>query len=263
MEALIIDTRSPDPASGPRPSLRLARRQWWLAILVWPLLAGGCATYYRPTHSGFLTDYNMLTPDRFHLNRGVGLQRAETFAATGRDLAQIDSYYVEPVEWRVDPTSRGGKSLERREWLCAALDRALREQLRTKKPIVDRPGPRTARVRAAITVVRLSRPYSNAFLTATMISPYGVGPVFFGGGAVEAEVLAPDGRQIAAVTSASGGGWFDVVGYYARSNHAKKAMSRCAEELGQALDAPPAAPVPAASPQDVKPRSGDSGRGRA
>ena len=77
-------------------------------------------------------------------------------------------------------------------------------------------------------------------LTATMISPYGPGPIFFGGGSVEAEVIAPDGRQIAAVSSASGGGWLDVVGYYTYSDHARKAMSRCAGELAEAV-APSAA----------------------
>ncbi len=197
---------------------------------------GGCATY-RPTQSGFLSSYAALTPDRFHLNRGIGLQRADTFEAAPVELAQIDSYYIEPVEWRVDPRSRGGKSLSRRDWLCASLHDDLRQQLGTTKPIVDQPGPRTARVRAAITVVRLSRPVTNVVLTATMISPYGIGPVFFGGATVEAEVIRPDGQQIAAVSTSSGGGWLDLTGYYTRSGHARKALSRCSEELLQAVNA--------------------------
>ncbi len=243
--------RHSQPLAPTRPTLRPLARSWSPAALaVLLMLPGGCATY-RPTQSGFLSSYAALTPDRFHVNRGIGLQRASTFEAAPAELARIDSYYIEPVEWRVDPTSRGGKSPERRDWLCSVLDQTLREQLAATKPVVDRPGPRTARVRSAITVVRLSRPVSNAFLTATMISPYGIGPVFFGGGAVEAEVISPDGRQIAAVSSASGGGWFDIVGYYTRSNHAKKAMKRCAEELVQAVNA--STDSPHASPQSVRP----------
>ncbi len=209
---------------------------------------GGCASY-RPTQTGFLTNYAAMTPDRFHLNRGIGLQRAETFEAAPEDLSRIDSYYIEPVRWLVDPESRGGKSPERRDWLCKILDQELRDQLGASKPIVDQPGPHTARVKSAITVVRLSRPVTNVFLTATLISPYGIGPMFFGGGAVEAEVIGPDGHQVAAISSASGGGWLDVLGYYTRSDHAKKAMKRCVRELSEAV-APPVAELsdPAKAP---------------
>ncbi len=199
-------------------------------------MAGGCAIS-RPTESGFLSNYAAMTPDRFHLNRGIGLQRAETFKASPTELAQVDSYYIEPVEWRVDPKSRGGKSDDRRQWLCADLDEALRDRLSTIKPIVDCPGPRTARVRSAITVVDLARPMANVLLTATLISPFGTGPIFSGGATVEAEVISPDGRQIAAISSASRGGMLDLPGYYSLSNHARKGMKRCAEELLQAVDA--------------------------
>ena len=208
---------------------------------------GGCVSHL-PTESGFLSNYATLTPDRFHLNRGIGLQRAETFEVAAADIVLIDSYYIEPVEWRVDPQSRGGRSQARRDWLCRELDVALRQQLGATKPIVDRPGPRTARVRSAITMVELSRPVTNTILTATLISPYGIGPIFGGGGAVEAEVLAPDGRQIAAISSASTGGWFDLIGYYTRSDHARKAMARCAEELVEAV-APSAADLARRDPE--------------
>ena len=238
MRSIRIDTYLPSliGPDGPRDRPSGGRIRGSLAVLGLLAISGGCATY-RPTESGFLSSYQSLKPDRFHLNRGVGLQRAATFEASPVDLAAIDSYYIEPVQWRVDPRSRGGKNTERRDWLCGVLNAALRHQLGNTKPVVDQPGPRTARVRSAITVVRLSRPFTNVVLTATMISPYGIGPIFFGGASVEAEVISPDGRQIAAMTSASGGGWLDLTGYYSRSNHARKAMDRCAEELVQAVDA--------------------------
>ena len=50
----------------------------------------GCASY-RPTETGFLTSYAALTPDSFHVNRGLGLQRAESFEAEADDLIAIDS----------------------------------------------------------------------------------------------------------------------------------------------------------------------------
>jgi len=213
-------------------------------------MAGGCI-HYRPTETGFLSDYGSMTRDRFHINRGIGLQRAKTFEATPNDSSKIDSYYIEPVQWLVDPAGRGGKDPGRRDWLCSILQGELRDQLGATKPVVDRPGPRTARVRAAITVVRLSRPVTNVVLTATLILPYGIGPIFFGGGAVEAEVIDPDGRQIAAVSTASSGGWFDLAGYYTRSNHAKKAMKRCVGELVEAV----APSVVKSSPAQPSPQS--------
>ena len=205
-----------------------------LLVALGLVASGGCVSY-RPTETGFLTGYDALTPDRFHVHRRIGIQRAETHQVAAADLGAVDSFYVEPVEWRVDPTSRGGKSPERRDWLCRELADQLKAQLGATRPIVDQPGPRTARVRSAITMVELSRPVANTLMTLTLISPYGVGPVFSGGGAVEAEVIAPDGRQIAAISGTSKGGLLDPVGYYARSNHARKAMRRCAGELAEAV----------------------------
>ena len=216
------------------------RRSRWnpvvgILLVVLGLVASGGCVSYRPTESGFLSGYDALTPDPFHVHRRVGIQRAETHQVAAADLCAVDSFYVEPVEWRVDPTSRGGKSPERRDWLCHELENQLKEQLGATRPIVDQPGPKTARVRAAITMVELSRPVANTLLTMTLISPFGVGPIFSGGGAVEAEVIAPDGRQIAAISGTSKGGFLDPVGYYTRSNHAKKAMRRCAGELTEAI----------------------------
>ena len=215
-----------------RPS---RHRMAQMILIVLGLAASEGCTSYRPTETGFLGNYDTMTPDRFHVHRRIGIQRAETHQVAAADLVAINSFYVEPVEWRVDPTSRGGKSPTRRDWLCLELEVQLKKQLCATRPIVDRPGPNTARVRAAITMVELSRPVSNALLTATLISPFGVGPVFSGGGAVEAEVLAPDGRQIAAISGTSRGGFFDLIGYYTRSNHARKAMRRCAGELAEAV----------------------------
>ena len=204
-------------------------------VAVLGLVASGGCVSYRPTETGFLSGYDAMTPDRFHVHRRVGIQRAETRQVAAADLVAVDSFYVEPVEWRVDPRSRGGKSPKRRDWLCLELENQLKEQLGATRPIVDQPGPKTARVRVAITMVELSRPVANTLLTMTLISPFGVGPVFSGGGAVEAEVIAPDGRQIAAISGTSKGGFLDPVGYYTRSNHAKKAMRRCVGELTEAI----------------------------
>ena len=122
------------------------------------------------------------------------------------ELAGIDSFYVEPVQWLVSEESRGGGNPERQQRLTSALVAGLKEQLATLKPVVDQPGPNTARVRSAITEVKLSRPLLNTALLATVITPVVIGPIFNGGGFVEAEIIGPDGRQLSAISCASGGG---------------------------------------------------------
>ncbi len=199
------------------------------------LATSGCVGY-RPTRSGYLGDYSGLRKDPIHLNYGLGIQRNLAHNAMPEEVCRVESYYVEPVVWLVDGSSRAGGDPRRREALTSALDRALREELGKLRPVVDVPGPNTARVRSAITNVRLSRPWLNTAILATAVSPVFIGPIFNGGGFVEAEVIGPDGRQLAAISCASGGGMLDLFGYYSRSGHAKKAMRRSAWELREALE---------------------------
>lgn len=206
-----------------------------LAGLIALLVGPGC-TAYRPTHTGYLSNYSELEKDPIHLNLGLGLQRNESHFASCADLAGIDSFFIEPVQWLVSEESRGGGNPERQQHLTSALVAELKEQLSTLKPVVDHPGPNTARVRSAITEVKLSRPLLNTAILATVITPVFIGPIFNGGGFVEAEVIGPDGRQIAAISCASGGGMIDILGYYAKSGHARKAMRRSAKELRETLE---------------------------
>jgi hypothetical protein len=206
------------------------------ACLVALLLSGtGCASY-RPTQSGYLSDYSQLHKDPIHLNHGLGLQRNMAHNVALDDACQVDSYYIEPVQWLVSEKSRAGGDPERQQLLVSTLEEQLIEQLGTLKPIVDQPGPNTARVRAAITDVKLSRPLLNVAMMATLLSPVFVGPIFNGGGYVEAEVIGPDGRQIAAISCASAGGPIDLFGFYTKTRHAKQAMRRSAKELREALE---------------------------
>jgi hypothetical protein len=222
-----------------------AERARYVACLVGGLAAAssGCTnlSHYQPTHSGRLSDYSGLTEDGFHVNRGLGIQRNRSRNATPEDLDRIDSFYIEPTGWVVDAESRAGRYPVYRSALTADLDLALRDQLGPIRPIVARPGPRTARVRSVITDARLSRPYSNAGLLAAGAAsgacgvPLPLGPIFFGGGCVEAEIIGPDDRQLAAITCASGGGLGDFFGFFSRASHARKAMQRAALELKETL----------------------------
>lgn len=218
-----------DPAKpGPSKGRRL--------LLVVLLMAGtGCASY-RPTQTGYLSDYSRLEKDPIHLNYGLGLQRNLSHNAAPQEACQVDSFYIEPVQWLVPDSSRAAGDPRRQEVLTSILEGQLKEQLGTLKPIVDVPGPNTARVRSAITGVNFSRPLLNAAMMVTLITPVFVGPIFNGGGYVEAEVIGPDGRQISAISCASAGGIIDLYGFYNKPAHAKKAMRRSARELRQTLE---------------------------
>lgn len=231
-------------ATAARTRTDLARRA--LVALLIGLAAGssGCSalSHYWPTQSGLLSDYSGLKQDPFHMSYGIGFEHNFSRYATPEDRARIDSYHIESIRWAVDPQSRAGRDPTRGPAITAALEKALRKQLAELGPVVDVPGPNTARVRAYITDARLSRPILNTAMTAAGVAfpvTY-LGPIFFGGACVEAEVLAPDGRQLAAISCASGGGWLDLVGLYVRSNHAKKAMRRSAHELRETLEPEPA-----------------------
>jgi hypothetical protein len=73
-------------------------------------------------------------------------------------------------------------------------------------------------------------------------------PLFNGGGTVEAEVIAPDGRQIAVVVAALPGRAWDVLGFYTWQGHAESAMRRSAGQLRTLLSQLPPEPATVEAP---------------
>jgi hypothetical protein len=202
-----------------------------LAHTVVPLV--GC-TQLDPTHTGYLTDYSQLqvTEKRIPLVRP---RVVESGCPGAEALKDIDSFFIEPIGWEVGEVVPGSFDETCRKNLSNTLRASLTRELGALKPVVDEPGTRTARVRAAVTKVAYARPLLNSALTVVAV------PIFNGGGVVEAEVIAPDDRQIAAIVAALPGRAFDVMGYYTWQGHAEKAMRRSACEL-RTLLAKPRAP---------------------
>lgn len=208
--------------------MRTSRR---VALIPAFLLAAGCAAP-MPTHTGFIAADARLAPTADRLNWGAGPHRVEAQPIGAEGLAGIDSFTIEPVQWLAAEDDWLGPNDARRQQVSSALDAALREKLGVLRPIVEVPGPRTARVRAAVTQVKSARPVVNA-LTSTVW-----GPVAYGSASVEAEVIGPDGRRLAAASTASDGGMLDIVGCFTRSGHPKKAARRGVDELVEALMPP-------------------------
>jgi hypothetical protein len=237
-------------------SRRFCRRPIGLVLVVHTFATlAGCAQL-NPTRTGYLTDYSQLqvTEKRIPLVR----PRVVESGCPGAEASKnIDSFFIEPIGWKAGEVLPGSFEETCRKNLSNTLRASFARELGALKPVVDEPGTRTARVRAAVTQVSYARPLLNSALTVVAV------PIFNGGGVVEAEVIAPDGRQIAAIVAALPGQAFDVMGYYTWQGHAEKAMRRSACRLRKLLEKPPA-PVRPSSPARTaaaEPRRTSSGDG--
>src|SRR5438552_2068602 len=121
------------------------RAAWaWGTALVLAATICGCANV-KPTRSGFLSDYGQLRGEPKHPKHEV---RA---AAPPVTLAEIDSFYIEEIAWHSPRPKSYVAKPQKQQALLAALREAMLKELGALRPVVDRPGPRTAIVRAAIT----------------------------------------------------------------------------------------------------------------
>lgn len=217
----------------------------WIVCLSLLSTATGCAVL-KPTRSGYLSDYSQVRPAADKAPRTL-----EERPADPGSLAGIDSFYIEDVAWRSARPAKVAKDPALQEQVLKALREALVKDLSQLRPVVDKPGPHTARVRAAVTDQRNADLLFNLIMTAIAI------PVANGGATVEAEVIAPDGKQIAAVDYARAGGFFDVIGFYWPNDHAKIACRKAAEELKEAVAAGSASPDDAVTASGRTPRTSD------
>jgi len=144
-------------------------------------------------------------------------------------FADVDSLYIEPVEWLADDLGQPASSDVNAEQISRALKAALVEELCDIRPIVDTIGPRTAIVRSSITGVQESKALINVVTLALS------GPLFNGGAVVEIEIVDPEGTQLAAESVAVQGREWDVVGFFHRPLHAVRAVRRAAAYVADDL----------------------------
>lgn len=203
-------------------------------VLVTILGATSGCVQMHPTRSGFLTDYS-------HLVQVDKKDRVRANTVDAAALAQIDSFYIEPVAWLADDLGQPASSAANEAKLRNSLEMALVKELEIVRPIVieNEIGPGTARVRAAVTGIQEAKPWANLFMAVQI-----AGPLFNGAAAAEVEVINPQGEQIAAQSAAFYGYEWDFLGYFWRPAHPKTALKRFAKhfgkELKEASDAKPA-----------------------
>ncbi len=206
------------------PGLTERMRFGFTSLLLTTLIATSGCVQMHPTRSGFLTDYSQLVKDKKDHVRANPIDPVA--------LAQIDSFYVEPVVWLADDMGQPASNPKNEEKLRNSLEMALVTQLSEIRPVVDELGPRTARVRSAVTAVQESQPLANAFLAVQI-----AGPLFNGGAVAEIEIIGPQGEQIAAQSAAYRGWDWDVLGYFWKPSHPKTALKRGVKQLAKELQA--------------------------
>jgi hypothetical protein len=178
-----------------------------------------------PTRSGFLTDYSQLV----QIDKKDRIRANEVNPAV---LAQIDSFYIEPVQWLAADLGQPASNPKVEAKLRNSLEMALVTELGSVRPIVNENeiGPGTAKVRAAVTGVQEAKPLANLFMAVQI-----AGPLFNGGAVAEVEVINPQGEQIAAQSAAFYGYEWDFLGYFWRPSHPKTALKRFAKQFGEEL----------------------------
>ena len=177
----------------------------------------GCASVPKPT--GFISDYSRLE------KAGQGKMRY-----LSDDLANYDSYIVDPVQIRVHRDPPVLKPKERAEvanYFQDAITRVLGEH---DYKIATDAGPRTARVRFAITDVQKSKWYLNLY------APMKLSGAFTGGASLEGEVIdSVTGVQLAATIQAGRGNQFELDTFNTLDD-VRDVIDRWAKQAGKRLE---------------------------
>ncbi|MGE9269474.1 MAG: DUF3313 domain-containing protein [Verrucomicrobiales bacterium] len=158
------------------------------------LLATSCGTQSSP--SGFLTNFGQL---------GGGYDTTNTLAAytaPGLDLTDYDSVYIEAPTTIIDVDKHDPRVAEQ---LSAYVVRSLRSEFGKRLKIVGEPGPRTIRVRTALTDIVEGTPATTPVTTvysdpkAPMRGAVGSAAEFISSISFEGEALdGATGKRLAA-----------------------------------------------------------------
>lgn len=157
-------------------------------------LTAACATAQAPD-AGFLSNYDGLAVREDTVRAAVRQRRDESLARA------IDAVRIEPavaIGGAGDALTAG-----ERQAVLTEMERQVCYEVSERFTVVDDDRPDAGRVRMAVTRVTPTNPAGSAVSAAANFfipGPIGVrAPGSTGGLAAEAELLAPDGRQAAAV----------------------------------------------------------------
>lgn len=159
------------------------------------MATGACASGSAPSNAGFLTTYEGLAPRTDVVRASVAQRRDEALAST------ITRLWVAPAEifGVISPVL----SDDDQRAVLLEVDRQLCYELSERFEIAEQPEPQAGTVRVGVTYIRPTHQAGSA--VAAVANFFIPGPIKVrapggtGGLGAEAELLAPDGRQAAAV----------------------------------------------------------------
>ena len=166
-----------------------------LAAAALGLTSGACAGGSAPSNAGFLTSYEGLAPRTDVVRASVSQRRDEALAAS------ITRLWVAPAEvfGVTDPVLTD----DDRRAVLNEVDRQVCYELSERFEISEQPEPQAGTVRVGVTYMR---PTHQAGSAAAAVANFFIpGPIKVrapggtGGLGAEVELLAPDGRQAAAI----------------------------------------------------------------
>ena len=187
------------------------------------VLLGGCASDYKRSPSGFLTEETYAS-----LEEGEAREQLVTWSKEGLDLADYDAFLVDPIELRLDDDADARTiSPERMTELSEYFHGQVVDFLGSNHRIVTEPDHGVLRVRIAVTDVKKAVVLLNIH-PVTSISRLGLGAA-----AMETEVSdSQTGKVVFAMMGGRKGGPF---GFEKLDpwGHARQAMDIWAEHLAE------------------------------
>ena len=182
-----------------------------ISMILFTTLAG-CAEK-NVEYSGFLRDYSQLKPD-------PEVDGALRYLNPRKSLKEYNRFQIDPIAVQfsrgakgtaIDPAKLQNLTLYFRKELAKALNKNYR--------VVNRPGPRVLRIRAAITDVDESDPLLNIH-PAMKLTGMGLG-----GASMEAEgVDSVTGERIGAIKETRSGNRMSITAGLSRLGHAKQVI---------------------------------------
>ena len=166
-------------------------------ILVLAAMAGLTACQTAPSaNAGFLSGYDGLVQREDTLRAAIRQKREEAAAQA------IELVFIEPAV--LQPGAARGLTERELSLVLGEVDRQICYEVSERFTLAETARPDAARLRSAVVAVRPTGAAASALSAAANFfipGPIGVrAPGTTGGLAVEAELLAPDGRQVAALT---------------------------------------------------------------
>jgi len=208
----------------------------YLVLFFFASLFASCASLSVPS-TGFLKDREQLTRNTDHEVWGIP-DEVELYVSSDLDASNYDSVWVEETVYRPNANPAYEPTPEAIDGLRADFTERLGNALGQDFQLVDQPGPRTLRVRAAIAEVACERVWLN------IIGVIAILPVSMGGISGQIEIIdSQSGKRLIAMAAHRDGSPFLVLECFSKYAHARWGMRKWSSKMRAILEQSRAVPI--------------------